>query len=116
MLSENLCLFANAIDLSLKARGLQLYITIIKSSLQTIILWNSDWAVQSAGAEGLEEESWKMPFSTLDQLLMIMGIMEMYYLISLMGLIQLCLTFQGKDKKHRETLEDTEKCLGIVFQ
>lgn len=43
-----------------------------------------------------------------------MGIMEMYYLIFLMG--QLCLTLQGKDKKHRETLEDTEECLGIVFQ
>lgn len=45
-----------------------------------------------------------------------MGIMEMYYLISLMGPVQLCLTLQGKDKKNRETLEDTEKCLGIVFQ
>lgn len=38
MLSENICLFANTIDLSLKARGLQLYITIIKSRLQSIIL------------------------------------------------------------------------------
>lgn len=47
---------------------------------------------------------------------MIMGIMEMYYLIYLMGLVQLCLTLQGKDKKHRVTLEDTEKCLRIVFQ
>lgn len=86
-LSENMCLFANAIDLSLKARGLQLYITIIKSRLQPIILWNSDWAVQSAGAEGLEEESWKMPFFTPNPLPMLMGIMEMYYLISLMGVV-----------------------------
>lgn len=116
LLSENLYLFANALDLSLKARGLQLYIIIIKSSLQTIILWNSDWVVKSAGAEGLEVESWKMHFSTLDPLLMLMGIMEMYYLISLMGRVQLCLTLQDKDKKHRKTLEDTEKCLGIVFQ
>jgi len=38
MLYENMCLFANTIDLSLKARGLQLYITIIKSRLQSIIL------------------------------------------------------------------------------
>lgn len=82
-----MCLFANTIDLSLKARGLQLYITIIKSRLQPIILWNSDWAVQSAGAEGLEEESWKMPFFTPNPLPMLMGIMEMYYLISLMGVV-----------------------------
>lgn len=85
MLSENMCLFANTIDLSLKARGLQLYITIIKRRLQPIILWNSDWSVQSAGAEGLEEEIWKMTFFTPDPLLMLMEIMEMYYLISLMG-------------------------------
>lgn len=87
MLSENMCLFANTIDLSLKARGLQLCVTIIKSRLQPIILWNSDWAVQSAGAEGLEEKSWKMPFLTPDPLLILMGIMEMYYLISLMGVV-----------------------------
>lgn len=56
------CLFAYMIDLSLKARGLQLYITISRSGFQPVILWSSDWAVQSAGAEGLAEESWKMPF------------------------------------------------------
>lgn len=74
-------------ELSLKARGLQLYISVIKSRLQPIILWNSDWAVQSAGVEGLEEESWKMPFFSPDPLLMLMGIMEIYYLISWMGVV-----------------------------
>lgn len=87
MLSENICLFAYTIDLSLKARGLHLYATIIKSGFQPVILWNSDWAVQSAGAEGLEEESWKMPFFTPDPLVMLVGIMEMYCLISLMGAV-----------------------------
>lgn len=57
-----------------------------------------------------------MSFFTPDPLLMLKGIMEMCYLISLMGVVQLCLTSQDKDEKHAGAPEGTAKYLGIALQ